>query len=186
MSRRITATIEEHIYNSLKEEASVNGLSPNKLMTHLLNSRYSNTNVQETLSDPDDNGAEGDPYTGRRNYTLNSEYASLLHRKASALGLSDSAYLRMMIRTKDFKRINYSLDDLETFISQSQELIDSVVRFVNFIGSSGKGNVYEQDIKRILSLLEEIRSLNRAQVRYTYTNRQKVYRKMIKRIEDEL
>jgi hypothetical protein len=75
---------------------------------------------------------------------------------------------------------------LEAYIDQSQKLIDSVVRFVNFIGSAGKGEVFEPDIRKILSLLDEIKSLHKEQVRLTYSNRQKVYRKMIKKIEDEL
>lgn len=185
MTRRITATIEDRVYASLKEEATRSGTSPNKLMTRLLNERYHETNISSAATQEIDDSEE--KYSPcRRNYTLNKEHATLLHRKAKELGITDTAYLRMMIRSKDFKRIEYSVNDLEAYIDQSQKLIDSVVRFVNFIGSAGKGEVFEPDIRKILSLLEEIKSLHKEQIRLTYSNRQKVYRKMIKRIEDEL
>ncbi len=186
MARRITATIDDLIYNSLKEEASRSGMSPNKMMTYLLNERYSETDASAVAMVHENDPPESVISQSRRNYSLNPEHAALLHRKAKALGITDTAYLRMMIRSKDFKRIEYSLDDLEAYIDQSQKLIDSIVRFVDFIGSSGKGQVFEPDVRKILSLREDIKALHKEQVRLTYSNRQKVYRQMIKKIEDEL
>ena len=91
-----------------------------------------------------------------------------------------------MIRSKDFKRIEYSLDDLNNFMAQSQKLIDSVVLFVDFIATSGKGLVFEADVRRIFELLDEIKSIHKEQLKQIYQNRRAVYKKMIAKIEDEL
>ena len=123
---------------------------------------------------------------GRRNYTLSGSYVSALKRKAKAAGLTETAYIRLLIRSRDFKRIEYSVEDLSEYTAQSQRLINSVTSFVALIESSGKGIVFEPDVKRMLAMLEEIKALCRTQVQQALQNRRAVYRKMIKKVEDEL
>lgn len=185
MSRRITATISDEQYASFTELARDHGLSPNKYISNLIteslleNDRLSGLQKPECMPDENVN-------LGRRNYTLSGSYVSVLKRKAKAAGLTETAYLRLLIRSRDFKRIEYSVEDLNEYISQSQRLINSVTSFVALIESSGKGIVFEPDVKHMLIMLEEIKALCRTQVQQALQNRRAVYRKMIKKVEDEL
>ena len=184
MAKQIPLRLPEDLYKRIKTSADSNSLSVNQFIVSALT---------ESISGMDESAAEESAETINYNssdkmvtYRFPESYATLLHKKAGSLGLTDTAYLRQMIRSKDFKRIDYSLNDLWEYIAQSQRLIDSVVRFVELIDTSGKGQVFEQDVRRILSLLEEIRTMHKEQIKLTHSNREAVYRKMIRKIEDAL
>ena len=181
--KQIPLRLSQELFQSIKAIADSKNLSINQFIVSTLSEAVSDTeDVTDScsLSETDSSKETGKMIT----YRFPKSYATLIHQKASQHGLTDTAYLRQMIRSRDFKRIEYSLDDLWEYIAQSQQLIDAVVRFVELIDTAGKGQVYEPDIRRILSLLEEIKSLHKEQIRLTHDNRESVYKKMIQKIED--
>ena len=184
MIKQICLRMPNDLYDSIKEKADATGLSLTKYIVAVLS--HETQLVQQSFPDEPDNDMEYDKEQKLYTYRFNWNDVRILRQKAKAFKLSDTAYLRMLIRTKNFKYIDYSTDDLEQYISESQRLIDSVTNFVDYIHTSGKSLVFAPDIRRIMSMLEEIKTIHKQQVQLTFTNRQKVYRDMIKKIEDAL
>lgn len=182
MIKQICLRLPQELYDSIKNNANASGLSVTKYIISTLTEVIQNS--QQESMDEFTEDFEMDSNQLLYTYRFNPEDAKLLKQKAKALNLADTAYLRLLIRTKNFKYIDYSTDDLREYISQSQRLIDSVTDFVDFIRTSGKGLVFEQDVRRILVMLEEIKDLHKKQIQITFTDRQSVYRKMIKKIEE--
>ena len=160
------------------------GLTPNKYTAVLLaeNLQPDPGQVTETKGIEDTIIATG----RRRNYTLDQTDAAILRRKAQMLGLNDTAYLRILIRTKNFKRIDYTVDDLFAYLSQLQKAIDSIHSFVDLIHKGGKGVIFAPDVQHMTKLAEQLKSLMLVQVDQSFKNRSKVYDKMIRKIEDSL
>ena len=184
MAKQMLLRLPDDLYQKIKKTADYKQLSVNRFIVSALSENIAEAGEEQPDVSVDTGSLEeaGKIIT----YRFPKSYGALVRQKASQLGLTDTAYLRQMIRSKDFKRIDYSLDDLWENMSQSQKLIDSVVRFVDFINTSGKGQVFEPDIRKILSLLEDIKALHKKQIQLAHSNREKVYRKMIRKIEDEL
>ncbi len=181
MNRRFSVTIDDKLYEALMAESAKLDLTPNKYTAVLLAEKLQpirNDMISDTDSVPVATAGR------RRNYTLDLADASLLKKKASALGLCDTAYLRMLIRTKDFRKIDYTVDDLFAYLSEHQKAIDSLHSFVELIRNNGKGVVFEPDIRRIIQLSEEIKAAMLVQVEQTFRNREKVYNEMIRKIEN--
>ena len=181
MSKRFSVTIRDDLYETLMAESQKLDLSPNKYTALLLAEKLQEyMDCSKTAPDP----PSSSHHSGRRrNYTLDLSDATLLREKASALGLCDTAYLRLLIRTKNFIRIDYTTDDLFEYLARHQKVIDSILSIVDFIRKDGKELVFAPDIKRIIQLSEEIKAAMIAQVNLTFGNRAKVYKEMIRKIE---
>ena len=184
MSKRFSVTIEDRLFEALSTKAQSLAMTPGKYTAMLIaeNLHPDPGQVTDTKDIEDTIIATG----RRRNYTLDLADASILRRKAQSLGLNDTAYLRILIRTKTFKRIDYTVDDLFAYLSQLQKVIDSIHSFIELIRKDGKGAVFAPDIKHMTELAEQLKSLMLVQVEQSFKNRSKVYDKMIKKIEDSL
>ena len=184
MSHRINLRLPDDLFARVERASSENGLSINQYITSILTTSLSSCSPSGSGNEAGSENTTpsiGNPST----YRFSPEDVSILRRKARSLGLTDTAYLRKLIRTKHFKHIDCSLDDLREYMSQSQKLIDSVTRFVSLIESNGKGAVFEQDVRRILSLLSEIKDLHKEQLQTIYNNRRAACKTMIKKLESE-
>ena len=184
MSKRFSITINDGLYETLSSKAQELGLTPNKYTAMLLVENLQPNPGQVTDTSDIENTIMA---TGRRrNYTLDLADASILRRKAQNLGLNDTAYLRILIRTKTFKLIDYTVDDLFAYLSQLQKAIDSILAFVELIRKDGKGVVFAPDVQHMTELAEQLKSLMLAQVDQAFKTRSAVYDNMIKKIEDSL
>lgn len=181
MKKRFSVTITDELYKALTTAASKLDLSPNKYTAMLLAEK-----LQGFQDSPETDGTSSNiRNTGkRRNYTLDLADAAILKRKASALGLCDTAYLRMLIRTKNFKKIDYTVDDLFEYLTQHQKVINAIQSFVDLVKENGKGIVFEPDIRRLIQLSEEIKAAMLVQINLTVKNRAKVYNEMKSKIEE--
>ena len=184
MSHRINLRLPDDLFTKVENASRENGLAINQYITSLLAASLNSYTPSGHITDSNkENGVPSKRY--HSTYRFSPDDAKILRSKARSLGLTDTAYLRQLIRTKSFKRIDCSLDDLREYMSQSQHLIDSVNRFVHLIENDGKGKVFEPDVRRILELLSEIRNLHKEQLQAIYHNRRAAYKKMLQKIESE-
>lgn len=114
-----------------------------------------------------------------RRISLTSDEAFTLREKASSLGLSDVAYLRKLIFTKDFNILDISSTDIDSYIAELHPLIDSINSFVSLIKRCDSNNIYKQDIDKVSAMLNEIKTLMKKQLNTSYSNRKKVYKDMM-------
>ena len=184
MSHRINLRLPEDLFSKVENAARENGLAINQYITSILTTSLNSCSTLDSFVEEISESIDSDK-TASSTYRFSPGDVSILRRKARSLGLSDTAYLRKVIRTKDFKYIDCSLDDLREYMTQSQKLIDSVTQFVHLIETNGKGIVFEQDVRRILSLLLEIKDLHKEQLQTIYENRRSAYKMMLKKMESE-
>ena len=184
MSKRIDITVPDDLYEVLKAEASDNGTIPSRFIT-----RYLSENL---MPEEDQNGIieesyEADPDNGKlTTYRFKQEDASIIHERAVRLGISDTAYLRKLVRSKQFNVIDIADDDIKEYLAQVGKISNSASSLVSMIKRNGNGQVYSQDIERMLELLEGIKGLCKEQVKLTYANRNKAYKAMVSKLDREI
>ena len=181
MSKRIDITIPDDLYNILKAEAADNGTIPSRFITRYLSEQFINP------ESPDEEIYDSNPGSDKlTTYRLKQEDAAIVHERAVRLGISDTAYIRKLIRSKRFKVLDIADDDIKEYLAQIGKITGSASSLVSMIKKNGNSQVYAQDIERILELLEDIKGLCKEQVKVTYANRNKVYKAMLTKLDKEV
>ena len=170
--KHIKITVDEKIAERAKREAA---------REHLSMSAYVAKTVAEKLStlseDEDDFVEETVECKSYTSVYISDNDASTLRMKAKRVGLTDTAYVRQLIHTKDFKINNIVTEDIEEYIAEVHSAIESLNSIVGLIKRNGKGEVFKQDVVAIEEKADEISNILSAQVKKAYQKRKKKYDK---------
>lgn len=170
--KRIYLSPTEEQFKQIEEAAANSNITIAAYCTALVLSSLNENPPYDSLTD------RGYEHRNRR-IPLTSDEAFTLREKASSLGLSDVAYLRKLIFTKDFNILDISSTDIDSYIAELHPLIDSINSFVSLIKRSDDNSIYKQDIDKLVGMLNEIKTLMKKQLSTSYSNRKKVYRDMM-------
>ncbi len=170
MSKHIQITVPENIAEVIKQEADKEKLSVSAYISKSMASLLKGKKVE--IAEPD--------LSVNKKHTaiaLSDEDASVLRLKAKQAGLTDTAYIRQMIHTKDFTINEIKTSDLEDYIGEVHSAVASLNSLVSMIRKAGKGEVFKQDIEEVVGKANEIASLLQVHIEQTYKSRRKDYKK---------
>lgn len=116
---------------------------------------------------------------------LDPEETSLLEQKSKERGISPQAYLRKVIRTKNFVDIEVSTGDLFE-ICEALNVYAGSIR--NFLSLTIKSNdkIRQEDVDEIKNQLSGLIKLIRSIYRKTERDREKVIRKVVRDIKAQI
>ena len=179
-TKKLSANVNEDLYNAVMREAEREKISVSALLTRLIKE---NIDIEEKEFLPIYN--EEIPSTTETQIRLDSETSAVLHSKALEQGITDTAYVRNLIHTRDFKIYRIQTDDIEDFISEVHRAITALSSTVSIILKQGKGEIFEQDIKSIKTSADEIKTVLNKIVRNLYDTRKSVQNNLTKKMSNQ-
>lgn len=184
-SKIISIYVTEDLYNEIQSHAENEKLSVSSFLSRM---------VTDTLCSKNEKGTEPKTYAlkedsdneKKKSYIVFDEDTSaILQQKAAEQGLNETAYLRNMVLTKDFKVYKITTDDLEDIIAEVHSAISSLSSTIGIIKRQGKGEIFEQDVKKISQDADEIKKTLNKIVKNLYRTRRSAQNKIVRKLEKQ-
>lgn len=183
-TKKISVLVDQETYDAIKEVTQRNRLPMSAYLTRAIKSSLKEEEGIDTYNkeDPEE---DGDSKKRKASVIFDEDASAILKQKATEQGLSERAYLRNLIVTKDFKVYRIQTDDIEDIISEVHSAISSLSSTVGIIKKQGKGEIFKQDVERIEKDSEEIKTVLNKIVRNLYSTRRSTKNKLVRKLERE-
>lgn len=174
--KRMFTFVDEDVQNAITKLAEKEHLSASALISKILK-EYLKEGDFELENTKDKNQIDND--VKRCRVWIDEETVPVLNEKAASVGLSNTAYIRNLIHTTDFKIYHVQTENIDEFINEVHKAVSSLSSTISLIKRYGKGKVFEQDVVKIQNDADEIKSLLRKIVANLYGTRRSVQQKLV-------
>lgn len=179
-TKMVGVHVTEDLYNEIQLRAENEKLSVSSFLNREIKNMFSEYELPE-IKKPELTETED-----RKAYvSFDKDTSAILQQKAAEQGLTETAYLRNLIHTKDFKVYRVVTDDLENIIEEVHSAISSLSGTISIIRKQGQGKIFEQDVKHILQDADEIKKTLNKIVQNLYKTRRSTKNKILKDLENQ-
>lgn len=174
--QRLSINVDADLYNAILESSKNEHISASAFVNKILKE-----NIKTTTTLPDKEERDIVENNSKSRIWLDAETTAILHKKAKELGFTDTAFVRRLIHTKNFKIYYVQTEDINLLINEVHKAISSLSSSISLIKKYGKGEVYEADVKKILNDSDEIKVILRKIVANLYGTRRTAQQKLVKK-----
>lgn len=169
----IKLRVSDEIAGKIKQTASDNSLTVNKLMTQIIEKYLSGQSIDTPVELPDVIKMKVSP-----------EEKESIANKAKEVNLPVSAYLNELINKRSTVNIDISINDLHDLEDEICSMVTTINGILTVLLRSDK--VYENDIQKILSLMTEINDKFNKIYQQELNDRKKLYNESRKKVFYEI